>query len=146
MEEITIPAYARYATIWKGAGQLESDDFLDADEFMKLVLHPFRDGPFRPAIRDRSSSSFNATGWRRRSSVHGSMASSVHASERLSAMPWRFAIPACWVQPIIKVLSRNQASAHVYNHWSYRPSLAEQTHCMGTFTAPFTVLATPDAG
>jgi Protein of unknown function DUF72 len=30
--------------------------------------------------------------------------------------------------------------AHVYNHWSYMPSLAEQHTRMGTFTAPFTVL------
>lgn len=30
--------------------------------------------------------------------------------------------------------------AHVYNHWSYMPSLAEQHQRMGNFTAPFTVL------
>ena len=30
--------------------------------------------------------------------------------------------------------------AHVYNHWSYMPSLAEQHERMGSFTAPFTVL------
>lgn len=31
--------------------------------------------------------------------------------------------------------------AHVYNHWSYMPSLAEQHKQMGsTFTAPFTIL------
>ncbi len=30
--------------------------------------------------------------------------------------------------------------AHVYNHWSYMPALAEQHQRMGTFTAPFTVL------
>src|SRR5262249_25526422 len=30
--------------------------------------------------------------------------------------------------------------AHVYNHWSYMPSLAEQHHKLQTFTAPFTVL------
>src|SRR6185436_10041683 len=30
--------------------------------------------------------------------------------------------------------------AHVYNHWSYMPTLAEQHTRMGTFTAPFTVL------
>lgn len=30
--------------------------------------------------------------------------------------------------------------AHVYNHWSYMPSLAEQHHRMKCFTAPFTVL------
>ena len=30
--------------------------------------------------------------------------------------------------------------AHVYNHWSYMPPLAEQHKRMETFTAPFTVL------
>jgi uncharacterized protein YecE (DUF72 family) len=30
--------------------------------------------------------------------------------------------------------------AHVYNHWSYMPSLAEQHQRMEHFTAPFTVL------
>ena len=30
--------------------------------------------------------------------------------------------------------------AHVYNHWSSMPSLAEQHNRMGRFTAPFTVL------
>ena len=30
--------------------------------------------------------------------------------------------------------------AHVYNHWSYMPSLAEQHQCLERFTAPFTVL------
>lgn len=30
--------------------------------------------------------------------------------------------------------------AHVYNHWSYMPPLAEQHQRLGTFTAPFTVL------
>lgn len=30
--------------------------------------------------------------------------------------------------------------AHVRNHWSYMPSLADQHQRMGSFTAPFTVL------
>ena len=30
--------------------------------------------------------------------------------------------------------------AHVYNHWCYMPSLAEQHQRMESFTAPFTVL------
>jgi hypothetical protein len=30
--------------------------------------------------------------------------------------------------------------AHVYNHWTVMPALAEQHQRMGTFTAPFTVL------
>ena len=30
--------------------------------------------------------------------------------------------------------------AHIYNHWSYLPPLAEQHTRMGNFTAPFTVM------
>jgi hypothetical protein len=30
--------------------------------------------------------------------------------------------------------------AHVYNHWSYMPSLTEQDHKLESFTAPFAVL------
>jgi uncharacterized protein YecE (DUF72 family) len=30
--------------------------------------------------------------------------------------------------------------AHVYNHWSYMPTFADQHKRMGSFTAPFTVL------
>jgi len=38
-----------------------------------------------------------------------------------------------------KVIETHHVS-HVYNHWSYMPSLAEQHTRMGGFTAPFTVL------
>ncbi len=34
----------------------------------------------------------------------------------------------------------NHGVAHVYNHWSYMPSLADQHQRMERFTAPFTVL------
>lgn len=38
-----------------------------------------------------------------------------------------------------KVLEKHGV-AHVYNHWSYMPPLAEQHQQMERFTAPFTVL------
>jgi uncharacterized protein YecE (DUF72 family) len=38
-----------------------------------------------------------------------------------------------------KVLETHRV-AHVYNHWSYMPPLAEQHKRMESFTAPFTVL------
>src|SRR5262245_49755005 len=38
-----------------------------------------------------------------------------------------------------RVLGTHEA-AHVYNHWSYMPSLSEQHRKIGAFTAPFTVL------
>lgn len=43
-----------------------------------------------------------------------------------------------------KILETHRV-AHVYNHWSFMPTLADQHTRMGTFTAPFTVqrLLTP---
>ncbi|HAP40066.1 MAG TPA: hypothetical protein DCQ94_09930, partial [Nitrospira sp.] len=35
---------------------------------------------------------------------------------------------------------RAHGVAHVYNHWSYMPPLAEQHQRMKTMTAPFTVI------
>jgi hypothetical protein len=34
----------------------------------------------------------------------------------------------------------SHGAAHVYNHWSFMPPLAEQHQKLETFTAPFTVL------
>jgi uncharacterized protein YecE (DUF72 family) len=44
------------------------------------------------------------------------------------------------VGPEYQKLLETHRIAHVYNHWSYMPSLAEQHTRMGKFTAPFTVL------
>ena len=38
-----------------------------------------------------------------------------------------------------KVLE-TRGAAHIYNHWSSMPSLADQPTRLGSFTAPFTVL------
>ena len=38
-----------------------------------------------------------------------------------------------------QVLERHGV-AHVYNHWSFMPSLADQHQRMASFTAPYTVL------
>jgi uncharacterized protein YecE (DUF72 family) len=43
--------------------------------------------------------------------------------------------------PEYRQVLKNHEVAHVYNHWSYMPSLAEQHQRMEErFTAPFTVL------
>ncbi len=43
--------------------------------------------------------------------------------------------------PDYRKVLENLGVAHVYNHWSYMPSLADQHHRMEEcFTAPFTVL------
>ena len=42
--------------------------------------------------------------------------------------------------PDYRQILETHGVAHVYNHWSYMPALAEQHTRMGGFTAPFTVL------
>lgn len=42
--------------------------------------------------------------------------------------------------PDYRTVLENHGVAHVYNHWSYMPSLADQHQRMEQFTAPFTVL------
>ena len=42
--------------------------------------------------------------------------------------------------PAYRKVLETHGVAHVYNHWSYMPSLGEQHTRMGNFTAPFTVL------
>lgn len=42
--------------------------------------------------------------------------------------------------PLYRDMLAKHGVAHVYNHWSYMPPLAEQHQKLDTFTAPFTVL------
>ena len=44
------------------------------------------------------------------------------------------------VGPDYRQILETQGVAHVYNHWSHMPALAEHHTRMGGFTAPFTVL------
>ena len=46
-EEITIPTYATHARYGIKAGQ-PNPRFLDAQAFIELVLHPYRDAHFQP--------------------------------------------------------------------------------------------------
>ena len=49
------------------------------------------------------------------------------------------------LDPQYQEVLRRHGVAHIYNHWSFMPSLAGQHQRMGTFTAPFSVfrLQTP---
>ena len=44
------------------------------------------------------------------------------------------------IGPEYQKVLENHGAAHVYNHWFYMPSQAEQHQRMGRFTPPFTVL------
>jgi uncharacterized protein YecE (DUF72 family) len=113
-EELTIPTYAKHARYGLKAGQ-PNPNFLDAKVFNDLVLTPYREAKFEP-----HTGPFLFEFQR-----HGM--SSEEFCSRLDTFFGR------------QVLKRHGV-AHVYNHWSYMPALADQHQRMEVFTAPFTVL------
>lgn len=140
-EELTIPTYAKHARYGIRAGQ-PNPNFLNASAFNKLVLQPYRDAQFGP-----HTGPFLFEFQR-----HGMPAEEFYA--RLDAFftllprDFRYAVEirnAGLLGPAYHELLCRHGVAHVYNHWSYMPSLAEQHQRMETFTAPFTVfrLLTP---
>ena len=135
-EELTIPTYAMHARYGLKAGQ-PNPNFLNAKVFNELVLTPYRDAQFEPHTgpflfefqrHGLSSQEFCS----RLDTFFGQI-----PKDFQYAMEIRNAglLGAEYRQ----VLERHGV-AHVYNHWSYMPSLAEQHQRMESFTAPFTVL------
>jgi len=135
-EELTIPTYAKHARYGPRAGQV-NPNFLNADAFTKLVLQPYRDAQFGP-----HTGPFLLEFQR-----HG-----LTAEEFIGKLDAFFAhVPADFkyaveirnaglLGPRYHDMLQSHNVAHVYNHWSYMPSLADQHQRMQTFTAPFTVL------
>ena len=135
-EEITIPHFARQARYGAKAGQ-PNPRFLGAKLFDDLVLTPYREAKFEP-----HTGPFLFEFQR-----HGM--SSEEFCSRLntffSQLPtdFRYAVEirnAGLLGPDYGKVLEDHGVAHVYNHWSYMPSLAEQHRRMERFTAPFTVL------
>jgi uncharacterized protein YecE (DUF72 family) len=135
-EEITIPSYATHARYGARAGQL-NPRFLDANVINELVLTPYREAKFEPHAgaflfefqrHDMSPKEFCS----RLDGFFGQLPSD-----------FRYAVEirnAGLSGPEYRQVLEAHGVAHVYNHWSYMPSLAEQHHRMERFTAPFTVL------
>jgi len=135
-EEITIPSYAKQARYGAKAGQ-SNPRFLDAQLFKDLVLAPYREAKFEP-----HTGPFIFEFQR-----HGLSAEDfVGKLDRFFAnLPkdFRYAVEirnAGLLGPLYRDILAQHGIAHVYNHWSYMPPLAEQHKGMETFTAPFTVL------
>jgi len=135
-EEITIPSYALHNRYGTNAGQ-PNPRFLDAQLFKDFVLTPHRKAQF-----EAHTGPFLFEFQR-----HG-----MSASEFLGKLDqFFFQLPKHFIYAVEirnagllgpeyqKVLEAHGV-AHVYNHWSSMPSLAEQHNRMGRFTAPFTVL------
>lgn len=136
-EELTISTYAKQTRYGVKAGQ-PNPRFLDSKLFNDLILAPYREAKFEP-----HTGPFLFEFQR-----HG-MAIEEFCSRLdtfFSQLPkdFRYAVeirnPGLLGQDYRQVLE-NHGVAHVYNHWSYMPPLAEQHHRMEEhFTAPFTVL------
>ena len=135
-EELTIPTYAKHARYGSRAGQV-NPNFLNADAFTKLVLQPYRDAQFGP----------NTGPFLFEFQRHGMPAEEFIGKlddffDSVSA-EFRYAVeirnPGL-LGPRYNDMLRAHGVAHVYNHWSYMPPLAEQHQRMKTMTAPFTVI------
>ena len=135
-EEITIPSYALHNRYGTNAGQ-PNPRFLDAQLFKDFVLTPHRKAQF-----EAHTGPFLFEFQR-----HG-----MSASEFLGKLDqFFFQLPKHFIYAVEirnagllgpeyqKVLEAHGV-AHVYNHWSSMPSLADQHNRMGRFTTPFTVL------
>ena len=135
-EEITIPSYANQPRYGPRAGQ-PNPRFLDAKLFNELVLTPYREANFEPHTGplffefQRHSLSTDAF--------------CARLDEFFGQLPkeFRYAIEirnAGLLGPEYHKVLETHSVAHVYNHWSSMPPLAEQHQRMSSFTAPFTVL------
>ncbi|MEO7859906.1 MAG: DUF72 domain-containing protein [Nitrospirales bacterium] len=135
-EEITIPRIASHVRYGAKAGQ-PNPRFLDANLFKEMVLTPYREakfeahaGPFLFEFQrhDVSTAEFCS----RLDGFFGQL-----------PQDFRYAVEirnAGLPGPEYRQALETHGVAHVYNHWSCMPSLAEQHQRMGRFTAPFTVL------
>jgi len=135
-EEITIPSYAKQPRYGARAGQ-PNPRFLDAKLFNEMVLTPYRDAKFEP----------HAGPFLFEFQQHG-MATEEFCSKLDSffgQLPkdFQYAVEirnAGLLGPEYRKVLDTHGVGHVYNHWSYMPSPAEQHQRLESFTAPFIVL------
>ncbi len=135
-EELTIPTYAKHARYGPRAGQV-NPNFLNADAFTKLVLQPYRDARF-----GANTGPFLFEFQRHGMPVEEFIGKLDGFFSHLST-DFKYAVEirnAGLLGPRYHDMLAAHGVAHVYNHWSYMPPLAEQHERMETFTAPFTVL------
>lgn len=135
-EEITIPAFAKHVRYGPKAGQ-PNPRFLDATLFNDLVLTPYRDarftlhtGPFLFEFQQHSMPPQEFCG---------------RLDDFFSRLPtdFRYAVEIrnpTLLGPAYRKVLEDHGVAHVYNHWSWMPPLAEQQRRMEQFTAPFTII------
>jgi len=135
-EELTIPSFAKQPRYGAKAGQA-NPRFLDAALFKDLFLNPFHEarftqhaGPLLFEFQRHGLSPEEFTG---------------KLDAFFSEIPKDFSYAveirnAGLLGPLYRDVLGKHGVGHVYNHWSYMPSLAEQHARMERFTAPFVVL------
>jgi uncharacterized protein YecE (DUF72 family) len=135
-EEITIPSYAKQPRYGPRAGQ-PNPWFLDAKLFNDLVLTPYREAKFEPHTGPFLFE------FQRHGMSTDEFCSRLDQFFLHLPRDFRYAVevrnPGLLGMSYLQVLSKHGV-AHVYNHWSHMPPLAEQHTRMQWFTAVFTVL------
>jgi uncharacterized protein YecE (DUF72 family) len=135
-EEITIPSFAGHPRYGSKAGA-SNPRFLDAAVFQDLVLTPYREAQFishaGPFLFEFQRHGLGAAQFIQR------------LDEFFDRLPtdFRYAVEVRNAEVLghayREVLERHGV-AHVYNHWTSMPSLADQHRRLGSFTASFTVI------
>lgn len=136
-EDITVPVFATHPRYGLKAGR-SNPHFLDAQLFNDLVLAPFcstmfmdHTGPFL--------FEFQQHGW-----LVQEFCSKLDIFLGQLPKDFSYAVEirnAGLLGPEYRQVLASHGVAHVYNHWSYMPSLSDQHQRMGSmFTAPFTVM------
>jgi uncharacterized protein YecE (DUF72 family) len=135
-EESTIPSYAKHAHYGMRSGQ-PNPRLLDAKLFKDLVLMPYREAKFEPHTGPFLFE------FQRHDLSPDEFCSRLDKFFLQFPREFRYAVevrnPGHLGMSYLQVLSRHGV-AHVYNHWCFMPSLAEQHRLMQGFTAAFTML------
>jgi uncharacterized protein YecE (DUF72 family) len=136
-EDITVPVFAQHPRYGVKAGK-PNPRFLDAQLFKDLVLSPFREAQFQ-----------DCTGpflfeFQRHGLSIGEFCSKLDGFFSTLPKEFKYAVEirnAGLLGLEYRKVLEAHGVAHVYNHWSYMPPLADQHKRLHeTFTAPFTVL------
>ena len=141
-EEITVPVFAAHPRYGLKAGK-PNPRFLDAQLFKDLVLAPFWEAQFQDC-----AGPFLFEFQRHDLSI-AEFCSKLDGFFGQLPNEFKYAVEirnAGLLGPEYRTVLETHGVAHVYNHWSYMPPLAEQhKRQQETFTAPFTVfrLLTP---
>ncbi len=135
-EELTIPTYATHARYGAKAGQ-PNPHFLNAKLFNDLVLTPYREAKFEPHTGPLLFE------FQRHGMPSQEFCSRLDTFFGQLPKDFQYAVEVRnggLLGPEYRKTLEAHGVAHVYNHWSYMPSLADQHQQMESFTAPFIVL------